>query len=107
MPSRLKKAAGLCCAKKIGPIAVLHIEIMSLQAAQDAMDADAIPETIDMEDMSPGQLADWTGEDFVADGSGGFITVSSFPDEFPREGRSFDPSMLVIASLGIPWSSSQ
>ena len=75
-----------------------------MQAAQDVIDADAIPETIDMEDMSPGQLADWTGEDFVADGSGGFITISSFPDEFPREGRGFEPTMLVIASLGLSWS---
>ena len=79
---------------------VLHTKAVSLQAGQDLMDAGAIPETIDMEDMSPGQLADWTGEDFVADGSGGFITISSFPDEFPREGRGFEPSMLVRPFLG-------
>lgn len=67
----------------------------ALQAAQDAMDAEAL-DAVDMDDMSTGSLADWSSEDFGADGSSsGFISVSGYADEFPRDGRGFEPSMLV------------
>lgn len=61
------------------------------------MDAEAL-DAVDMEDMPPGQFADWTGEDFAADGSGGFFAVSTYTDEFPRDGRGFEPSMLVSST---------
>jgi len=64
------------------------------QAAQDAMDAEAL-DAIDMDDLQPGDYADWSNEQFNAVGGNGFISVSSFADEFPRDGRGFEPTMLV------------
>lgn len=59
------------------------------------MDAEAL-DAVDMDDVSTGSLADWSSEGFGADGSGGgFISVNGYADEFPRDGRGFEPSMLV------------
>ena len=46
--------------------------------------------------MQPGIPADWKDEGFAADGSStGFFSVSGFADEYPGDGRGFEPSMLV------------
>ena len=51
---------------------------------------------MDMDDLQPGDFADWRDEAFAADGSStGFFSMSSFSDEYPRDGRGFEPSMLV------------
>ena len=69
-----------------------------LQAAQDAADAEAW-DAVDMDDLQPEDFADWRDEAFAADGSStGFFSVSSFSDEYPRDGRGFEPSMLVRTS---------
>lgn len=51
---------------------------------------------MDMDDLQPGDFADWRDEAFAADGSStGFFSMSGFSDEYPRDGRGFEPSMLV------------
>ena len=66
-----------------------------LQAARDAADAEAW-DAVDMDDLQPGDFADWRDEGFAADGSStGFFSVSSLSDEYPRDGRGFEPIMLV------------
>ncbi len=59
------------------------------------MDAEVL-DTVDMDDMSTGSLADWSREGYGADGSStGFNSVSGYAKEFSRDGRGFEQSMLV------------
>lgn len=85
---------GLHALASVGSSRLAHV-----QAAQDAADAEAW-DAVDMDDLQPGDFADWRDEAFAADGSStGFFSVSSFADEYPRDGRGFEPSMLVSTLL--------